>query len=658
MSVELRPLGVKCNIQCQYCYQNPQRDAGNVPRSYDLEKMMRGIERAGGPFSLFGGEALVVPEEDLEALFAWGLEKYGSNAIQTNGTLINDRHIHIFKKYRVQVGVSVDGPGELNDVRWAGSLKKTREATEKAHAAIERLCREGIVPSLIVTLHRNNATTDKLPIMHDWMRRLERLGIRSARLHLLEVDHESVREKYALSTQENLEAMLSFAALERELSTLRFDIFVDMRNLLLGQDRDATCVWGACDPYTTRAVQGVEGNGQTSNCGRTNKDGIDFTKSSSEGFERYLALYHTPQESGGCRDCRFFVMCKGQCPGTAIDNDWRNRTEHCEVWKGLYEWLEERIISEGSAPISLSPLRQQIERAFLGTWARGHNTTIASVLAQLRPAPQGEARPPRTAGDIERIIATMAPVIGLVIDASGALPYVHLQLESRRRHYPKVPCLIYAEGSPHGDRIRPLCKEYGASFVATERRGGNRGELAGLLAGFDWAKRHEFDLLVRFHPRWIVTKDWTAGLRERAFNTQYETYSAPCSSSGSGFRSECAAYHVPTWFASGAVEQLSAYARALEHMWDERRADPEAFLHALARRVHEGACRITRSHEALFPRPPRADGYGEWSLLGPSRKSAAAGVLWRDSARQEAYWELAQAWGLTAYQCQDFPIQG
>jgi hypothetical protein len=27
---ELRPLGVACNIQCQYCYQNPQRDAGNL----------------------------------------------------------------------------------------------------------------------------------------------------------------------------------------------------------------------------------------------------------------------------------------------------------------------------------------------------------------------------------------------------------------------------------------------------------------------------------------------------------------------------------------------------------------------------------------------------------------------------------------------------
>src|SRR5579883_575382 len=66
MSVELRPLGVKCNIQCQYCYQNPQRDAGNVLQTYDVAKMQAAIEQEGGPFTLFGGEGLMVPEPDLE----------------------------------------------------------------------------------------------------------------------------------------------------------------------------------------------------------------------------------------------------------------------------------------------------------------------------------------------------------------------------------------------------------------------------------------------------------------------------------------------------------------------------------------------------------------------------------------------------------------
>ena len=79
--------------------------------------------------------------------------------------------------------MSVDGPDDLNDVRWAGSLDATREATAKTHAAIERLVHAGLTPSLIVTLHRNNATGDKLPRMCDWFRHLDLLGITNVRLH-------------------------------------------------------------------------------------------------------------------------------------------------------------------------------------------------------------------------------------------------------------------------------------------------------------------------------------------------------------------------------------------------------------------------------------------------------------------------------------------
>ncbi len=379
MTVELRPTGVACNIQCQYCYQNPQRDAGNVPRSYDLEAMKAAVEREGGPFTLFGGEPLLVPEEDLEALWAWGLERFGTNGTQTNGVLINDNHIAMFRRYRVSVGISIDGPGELNDVRWAGTLERTRENTAKTEAAIERLCREGMPPSLIVTLHRGNATAERLPALHDWMRRLEAIGVASARLHVLEVEAGEVGAAYALTTEENLAAFLSFAELEEELATLKFDLFDDMRNLLLGTDDQTTCVWNACDPYTTKAVRGVEGTGQTSNCGRTNKDGIDFVKAAVPGFERYLALYQTPQEHGGCSGCRFFLMCKGQCPGTALDGDWRNRTEHCDLWKTLFRRLEDRLLDEGHQPLSTNPERVEVEKAFLDLWTSGQSLSIAGV---------------------------------------------------------------------------------------------------------------------------------------------------------------------------------------------------------------------------------------------------------------------------------------
>jgi uncharacterized protein len=387
MTVELRPLGVKCNIQCQYCYQNPQRDAGNVSHSYDVEKMKTAIDQEGGPFTVFGGEGLMVPEKDLEDLWAWGLEEFGRNGVQTNGTIITENHFRLFREYKVHVGISVDGPGELNDIRWAGSLERTRELTARTHAAIERLCREGMAPSIIITLHRGNATSEKLPAMHAWLRHLEALGVTSVRLHFLEVDNEDVRRKYALTHDENLEAMLSFARLEDELTSLKLDLFQDMRLLLTGSDNYTTCVWNACDPYTTRAVRGVEGNGQRSNCGRTNKDGIDFTKADTDGFERYLALYHTPQEFGGCKGCRFFLMCKGYCPGTAIDGDWRNRTEHCSVIMGLYTHLEAQMTAEGETPLSASPLRPEVEKRMLDSWASGWNPMICTILDQTKEEP-------------------------------------------------------------------------------------------------------------------------------------------------------------------------------------------------------------------------------------------------------------------------------
>ena len=382
MGIELRPHGVACNLACHYCYQNPQRDAGNQRMTYDLDKMKAEALRIGGPFTLFGGEPLLMHFDDLENLFAWGLETSGGSSIQTNGVLIEDRHIDLFRRYKVSVGISIDGPGELNDARWHGGLEKTRQSTAVVEGAIERLCREYEAPGLIITLHKGNATAEKLPIMADWVRCLHGLGIRNVRLHLLEVDHTSVRESLALSARENVQALLTFAEVQNSLPGMYFDLFDEMEALLDGRDNKVGCTWRACDPYTTEAVQGIEGNGQSSNCGRTNKEGIGFIKARVAGYERYLALYRTPQAEKGCEGCRFFLMCKGQCPGTSIDGDWRNRTEHCEEWKQLFGTIERRMISAGKVPLTIQPIRFDLEERQIQAWERGENPSISRLLAQ------------------------------------------------------------------------------------------------------------------------------------------------------------------------------------------------------------------------------------------------------------------------------------
>jgi uncharacterized protein len=386
MGIELRPLGVACNIRCHYCYQNPQRDVGRLSKKYDMVAMKSAIEKEGDSFILFGGEPLLVPEADLEDLWAWGWEKFQKNGIQTNGALINESHIQLFKKYRVHVGISIDGPGELNDVRWAGSLEGTRRATARTEAAIRRLCEERMRPSIIVTLHRCNAVGERLERLTAWLRELDDLGIRAVRLHILEVDNPITREKYTLTTEENIETFLHFAKVEGTFKNIRFDVFNDIRNLLTGADSNATCIWQACDPFTTSAVRGIEGHGQRSNCGRTNKEGVDFVKADRPGYERYISLYYTSQEAGGCKGCRYFLMCKGQCPGTSINGDWRNRSEHCLVWKELFEHFEKDLNAKQVQVIS-DQERTIIEPLFIKTWAAGNTTTMAKILPLIRGGP-------------------------------------------------------------------------------------------------------------------------------------------------------------------------------------------------------------------------------------------------------------------------------
>ena len=378
MGVEVRAVGVTCNLACTYCYQHPIRDAGNFVAGYDLNAIKEALLRAGEPFTLFGGEPLLMPMEDLEELLRFGYEHWGYNSIQTNGSLITDRHIELFRRYRCHVGISVDGPDELNDARWAGSLEKTRDMTARTMRAIDRLLDAGLVPSLIVTLHRLNASEDRRPKLKAWLREMDAKGVTSARLHELEVDHPLVRARLKLTEEETIAAFRDMRALERSLSRLRFDVFADITRMLLGEDNHATCIWTGCDPWATRAARGIHADGTETNCTRPFKDGVDWPKAEASGFERYLALYHTPQEYGGCGGCRFFLACRGNCPGTGIVGDWRNRSESCGLWKALMEDAEQELVSQGKIPVSLHPKRSEWEADLLRQWAAAQPARLSA----------------------------------------------------------------------------------------------------------------------------------------------------------------------------------------------------------------------------------------------------------------------------------------
>lgn len=393
MTVELNPVGIKCNLACSYCYETDMREAGNYgPKDYDFTRMQDGLlaelgAEQGGSWTLHGGEPLLMPIDDIERMWAWGHERGHDLGVQTNGSLITDRHIELAKRYGVHIGVSIDGPGEMNDLRWQGTRQKTREATAKSESAIERLREAGVGTSVIVVLHQLNMAPSRRDAFKAWIRHLDDIGVGGVRFHPMELDAKA--KDSAPSVGEYVSFYRDMRTFMDTLPRLRIDLIQDIRRLQSGDDDSTTCTWNACDPYTTAAVHGVDGQGNRTNCGRTQKDGVMAPKADRAGFERYVALYQTPQEFGGCQGCRFFSMCKGQCPGEGIDGDWRNRSMYCGLYMALFEDEEARMRLAGQIPTSLAADRSHIEKVMVELWSQGRRTSVAGA----RRFIEGKARP-------------------------------------------------------------------------------------------------------------------------------------------------------------------------------------------------------------------------------------------------------------------------
>lgn len=128
-SAMVKPVGSACNLGCVYCYYlDKERFYGRkqplMPLDL-LEKYIKEtIEANDVPeitFTWHGGEPLLAPESFYHHALAFE-RKYNrqnkkiGNALQTNGTLLNDSWCRFFKKNKFLIGLSLDGPAYLHDV--------------------------------------------------------------------------------------------------------------------------------------------------------------------------------------------------------------------------------------------------------------------------------------------------------------------------------------------------------------------------------------------------------------------------------------------------------------------------------------------------------------------------------------------------------------
>lgn len=267
---------------------------------------------------------------------------------------------------------------------------------------------------------------------------------------------------------------------------------------------------------------------------------------------------------------------------------------------------------------------------------------------------RGELRVSDVVRRRERIF-TPPVAIGLVIGTFAAVPYIHLQLEARRRFYSHVPLLVHDDASPKHHELRRLCAEYGCEFESNDsRRPYCVGDVSCLLGGLLWAEQNRFDIIVKMSRRFIPRTNWAAELQSLALASQYPTYSSFCKSYGFGFRSECVGMAVNEWIGNRAHEQLAMLAMAPHQPF------VEGALHQIAKRMADFRCdRAIQWDEMRGPRPEDRAGYAPWDFMGTDRHERYPQFLWHDWAQPDDYAEQAQQWGLP-YNWEDFsdPNQG
>lgn len=177
-----------CNLKCTYCAAGGDGTYGDPVTRISIEKtipqlkfLIAGI-RPNRKFhiSFVGGEPLLYPE-GIQAIYDYVTEETKTKnitpifSVVTNGTVITDKVIDMFKKTKLHVTVSLDGEKKINDVMrptrtGASSTDLTLEGIQKLHAIKNHLQSFGI-SGVFNEMNQNISDTYKFfnTLNPDWM---------------------------------------------------------------------------------------------------------------------------------------------------------------------------------------------------------------------------------------------------------------------------------------------------------------------------------------------------------------------------------------------------------------------------------------------------------------------------------------------------------
>jgi uncharacterized protein len=168
-----KPVGPICNLDCKYCYylekENlyPERTSWRMLPDVLESFVAQYIAAQDAPevtFAWQGGEPTLLGVEYFENVVVLQKKHAGGriihNALQTNGTLLDDAWCAFLKEHGFLVGVSIDGPQELHDTYRVD--KQGRPTFDDVMRGITLLKKHGVDFNTLTVVgsHNGNSPTE------------------------------------------------------------------------------------------------------------------------------------------------------------------------------------------------------------------------------------------------------------------------------------------------------------------------------------------------------------------------------------------------------------------------------------------------------------------------------------------------------------------
>ena len=352
-SLLIKPASCSCNLRCSYCfYLDKTAVFGPGPLRMDeatLSTMIRKFMELRMPVATFGwqgGEPTLTGVDffrravELQRRFAVKGQVV-TNALQTNGTLLDDVWGEFLHRNRFLVGISVDGPAEIHD------LNRLHADGRGSHAEVMRgidLMKKHRVEFNVLTLV-SSANQDR-PV--EIYRYLKSLGVNYHQyIECVEFDRDAKLKPCSvdpLKWGKFLCAVFDewYPADTRTVSVRLFDTVLAK---LVDRAENSCSAGTDCRQYFV-----VEYNGDIFPCDFYVRPELKLGNIRTDEFETLLdsPLY---RDFGGrkrawndrCRNCEFLNLCAGCCPKNRPETDPSNLSALCEGWRLFYSHTIERF---------------------------------------------------------------------------------------------------------------------------------------------------------------------------------------------------------------------------------------------------------------------------------------------------------------------------